>query len=278
VVHTVLHRTPVKVSELLAEKFWGRVGGAALVSATLSNSGGFTYARSRLGITEADGVVVGSPFNFSEQCLLYLPAHLPFPSNDPEYVREVAREMARILTYSQGRAFLLFTSYRMLETVYTALSAELDYPLLRQGEMPNAALLEEFRRTPNACLLGTSSFWEGVDVQGEALSCVIIDKLPFSVPDTPVARARVAAIEAEGRNAFTEMSVPEAQIRLKQGFGRLIRTDSDRGVVAIFDSRLVKKTYGRSFLQVLPPARQTRSLDDVRRFFEKQAPSDAWLE
>ncbi|MCA1596271.1 MAG: ATP-dependent DNA helicase, partial [Chloroflexi bacterium] len=247
--------------------FWGRLKGAALVSATLSNSGGFSYARSRLGITEANEVVVGSPFDFKNQCLLYVPAHLPFPSDNPDYLAEMSGEIARILTASEGRAFLLFTSFRMLERVYHELAPRLKFPLLRQGSMPNQALLERFRDSPGACLFGTSSFWEGVDVQGEALSCVIIDKLPFSVPDTPVARARMDAVEKEGGNPFVDLSVPEAQIRLKQGFGRLIRTQSDRGVVAIFDSRLVKKTYGQSFLKVLPPARVSRSLAEVEAFF-----------
>lgn len=267
-IKAVLHRSPMQVSDILAENFWNKVGGAALLSATLSNSGGFSYARARLGVPEAREVVVGSPFDFKNQSLLYVPAHLPFPSNAPEYVREMSEEIRRILTYSGGRAFLLFTSYRMMDLVHSTLASQLNYPLLRQGEMPNAALLEEFKRTPNACLFGTSSFWEGVDIQGEALSCVIIDKLPFSVPDSPTSRARIAAIEEAGGNAFAELSVPEAQIRLKQGFGRLIRTGADRGIVAIFDSRLIKKPYGQSFLKVLPPATLTRSLEDVRKFFE----------
>ncbi|HET6383756.1 MAG TPA: helicase C-terminal domain-containing protein [Armatimonadota bacterium] len=271
VVQTMLHRTPVRVSDILSEQFWKQLKGSALVSATLSNSGGFSYARSRLGIADADEVVVGSPFDFKEQSLLYVPAHMPFPSSEPGYVQELTAEIARILCYSEGRAFVLFTSYRMLEAVHSALAPELDFPLLRQGEMPNQSLLQEFRKLPNCCLFGTSSFWEGVDVQGEALSCVIIDKLPFSVPDSPVSRARIAAIEEDGGNAFAELSVPEAQIRLKQGFGRLIRTQSDRGVVAIFDSRLWKKSYGRAFFDILPPARVTRSLDEVRRFFEARA-------
>ena len=280
VIRGTLYRTPMHVADIMAEKFWPRLKGGALVSATLSNSGGFSYVRSRLGLPEeVVPVVVGSPFNFREQSLLYVPGHLPFPSSAPEYAAEVTQEIARLLTFSKGRAFLLFTSYRMLDAVHSALLSQLSFPLLRQGEMPNAALLEEFRKTPNACLFGTSSFWEGVDVQGEALSCVVIDKLPFSVPDTPVARARIAAVEAAGGNAFNELSVPEAQIRLKQGFGRLIRTGTDRGVVAILDSRLIKKSYGRSFLQVLPPARFTRSPDDVRRFFASVgAPTAASVE
>ena len=268
VVQQTLHRTPISVADLLSETFWDSIGGAALLSATLSNSGGFSYVRSRLGIPKAREAVVGSPFDFRTQSLLYVPAHLPFPSNDPEYVELISREIGQIITCSRGRAFILFTSFKMLNAVADRLERMVKFPLLCQGEMPNAALLAHFRNTPNACLLGTNSFWEGVDVQGEMLSCVIIDKLPFSVPDTPMARARMQAVEQAGGNSFSDLSVPEAQIRLKQGFGRLIRTQSDRGVVAILDSRILKKTYGRSFVQVLPPARFTRSMQDVKAFYE----------
>jgi ATP-dependent DNA helicase DinG len=212
-------------------------------------------------------VIQDSPFDFASQCLLYIPRHLDFPSESPLYADKVSDEIENLVLASGGRAFLLFTSYRMMNAVYDRLIGRLPFILLKQGEMSNEALVKEFLAHGEACLFGVHSFWEGVDVRGDALSCVVIDKLPFAVPDSPIHRARVDAITEDGGDWFRDYSMPQAQIRLKQGFGRLIRTRSDRGVVAILDSRLVKKTYGREFLRFLPQCPITHNIRDVRSFF-----------
>ena len=271
-VSCCLHLTPVDVSAALGDSLWDRADSAVLTSATLANSGGFTYIRSRLGLPDsAIELPLGSPFNFREQVLLYVPKDLEFPSEKPEYAEAVARRIEDIVRVSGGRAFLLFTSYRMLNAVYENLNGRLPYRLLRQGDMSNDRLLDEFRSADNACLFGVHSFWEGVDVKGEKLSCVVIDKLPFAVPDSPINRARCDAITASGGDWFRDYAMPQAQIRLKQGFGRLVRTRTDRGVVAILDSRLLKKYYGKEFLRYLPKCRTTTGLEEVREFFATQS-------
>lgn len=267
-VNCCLHLTPIDVSSALQGSLWCRKDSVILTSATLSNSGGFSYIRSRLGLPEdAIDLVLGSPFNYREQAMLYVPRDLDFPSEKWEYCESVAGRIEEIVKLSCGRAFLLFTSYRMLNAVYDILRDRLPYKLLRQGEMSNDRLLDEFRNTENACLFGVHSFWEGVDVKGEQLSCVIIDKLPFAVPDSPINKARCDAITSGGGDWFTDYAVPQAQIRLKQGFGRLIRTKSDRGIVAILDSRLMKKRYGKEFLRYLPSCGGSTRLEDVGEFF-----------
>ncbi|MBI2842549.1 MAG: DEAD/DEAH box helicase family protein [Armatimonadetes bacterium] len=267
-VNCCLHLTPIDISAALAGSLWDRLESAVLTSATLANSDGFSYVRSRLGVGE-DAIerVLGSPFNYREQTILYVPKDLDFPSERQEYADSVADRVEELVRISGGRSFLLFTSYRMLNAVYDRLVGRLPYSLLRQGDMSNDRLLAEFREAENACLLGVHSFWEGVDVKGEKLSCVIIDKLPFAVPDSPINKARCDAIEKSGGNWFMQYAVPQAQIRLKQGFGRLIRTKNDRGIVAILDSRLLKKYYGKEFLRYLPSCRGTSRLDDVEKFF-----------
>jgi len=209
---------------------------------------------------------VASPFSYREQCLLYLPDDLPDP-NQPDYYRLLAPRVGELIEVSRGRALVLFTSFRGLNLVYDYLRPRIRYPLYRQGELPRHSLLRTFREEVSSVLLATASFWEGIDVPGEALSCLIIDRLPFEVPTHPVTRARLEALRAAGGNAFNQYSLPRAVLRLKQGFGRLIRQRQDRGVVAILDPRLTTRAYGRRFLAALPPCPRTRSLEEVRRFF-----------
>ncbi|MCL6630739.1 MAG: ATP-dependent DNA helicase, partial [Armatimonadetes bacterium] len=237
--------------------------------ATLSNSGTFSYIKNRLGIPTCMELIVDSPFDFQSQCLLYIPHHLPFPSEAQEYADIIAQEIKDLVRAADGRAFLLFTSYRMMNAVYERLSGRLPYRMMKQGDMPNEALVQEFLSEENPVLFGVHSFWEGVDIRGDALSLVVIDKLPFAVPDSPINRARVDAITAAGGDWFTEYAMPQAQMRLKQGFGRLIRTKTDRGVVAILDSRLIKKRYGREFLRFLPQCPITSNIEDVQAFYRQ---------
>jgi len=258
--------TPICVAEALKEFLWPRIPTAVLTSATLANSGGFSYLRSRVGVGEAEEAVLGSPFDFEKQALLYVPYDFDPPSDDPNYASGLADRIKKILEHTRGRAFVLFTSYRMLNAVYDLLDGELPYKTLKQGGKANEKLLEEFRNGEDTCLFGVHSFWEGVDVPGDLLSCVIIDKLPFAVPDSPVTKARTDAITAAGGDWFSEFAAPQAQIRLKQGFGRLIRSKMDTGVVCIMDSRLLKKYYGKEFLRYLPPCSKTIHLEDIGKF------------
>jgi ATP-dependent DNA helicase DinG len=235
-------------------------------SATLAINKSFTHFQARLGLEEAETGLWDSPFDYARQTLLFIPPGLPEPSA-PDYTDRVIEMSLPILKASRGRAFLLFTSHRALKVATARLRNELKYPLLVQGDAPRSELLRRFRAAGNAVLLGTGSFWEGVDVRGEALSCVIIDKLPFASPDDPVLQARAAAMEQAGRKPFMEYQLPEAVIALKQGVGRLIRDENDRGVLVLCDPRLLSKGYGRIFLASLPPMPQTRRLEDVQKFF-----------
>jgi ATP-dependent DNA helicase DinG len=261
-----LQATPIDVSQILREKLFDTLETAVLTSATLSVSGGFEYIRKRLGLEHARQFVVPSHFNYSSQALLYVPPDVPDPRSD-QFAGVAAERIRRLLEISRGRAFCLFTSYAQMNEIYHRLLGEMEYPMLLQGSAPRTALLEEFRNTRNAVLFATSSFWQGVDVQGEQLSCVIIDRLPFAVPNDPVVAARIRAINEEGGNAFMEYQVPAAVITLKQGFGRLIRSLHDRGVLALLDNRILNKRYGRVFVESLPPYRRTTRLEDVETFF-----------
>jgi ATP-dependent DNA helicase DinG len=266
---TFLQATPIDVSELLHEMLFETIPTVVLTSATLTVQGGFEHMRKRLGLTEARELVVPSHFKYDKQALLYLPPNMPDP-RDPEFPEAAANCIRRVLELSRGRAFCLFTSYSQMRDLYERLAPVLDFPLLLHGTAPRKALLDEFRSTPNAVLFGTSSFWQGVDVQGEALSCVIIDKLPFAVPSDPVVQARMRAIEEAGGKPFFDYQVPSAVIALKQGFGRLIRSLEDRGVLVLLDPRIRQKRYGQTFLESLPPYRLTSTITDVQAFFDGQ--------
>jgi ATP-dependent DNA helicase DinG len=261
-----LSTTPLDVSRPfrehaeLAEHSW------VFTSATLAINGDFSHFQSQFGLEDAETYQWPSPFDFKNNTLMYLPSNLPNP-NEAHYTQEIINAALPVLGASQGRAFILFTSYRALNIAAGLLADNIDFPLLVQGSAPKQELLQQFHEHGDAVLLGTASFWEGVDVRGDALSCVIIDKLPFAAPDDPVLRARGRALEHQGRNAFMEYQVPQAVIALKQGAGRLIRDVSDRGVLMLCDPRLLNKGYGKIFLSSLPQMPVTRSVEDVERFF-----------
>ncbi len=264
--HVALQATPIDVSQILREYLFARLETAVLTSATLAVSGGFEYVKKRLGLDNARELVVPSHFNYPEQAILYVPPDLPDP-RDAAFAQKATACIRRLLEISRGRAFCLFTSYAQMHDIHDRLLGEIEYPLLMQGSAPKSALLEEFRATPNAVLFATSSFWQGVDVQGEQLSCVIIDRLPFAVPNDPVVAARIKAIDRTGGNAFFDYQVPSAVITLKQGFGRLIRSLHDRGLLALLDNRIVKKQYGKVFVSSLPAYKRTTKIEHVERFF-----------
>ena len=266
---TFLQATPIDVSELLSELVFEQIPTVVLTSATLTVQGGFEHMRKRLGLAGARELVVPSHFRYGEQALLYLPPSMPDP-RDPEFPEAAALCIRRVLEITKGRAFCLFTSYSQMRDLYERLMPVLDFPILLHGTAPRKALLEEFRSTPNCVLFGTSSFWQGVDVQGEALSCVIIDRLPFAVPSDPVVAARMKAIEEAGGKAFFDYQVPAAVLTLKQGFGRLIRSLEDRGVLVLLDNRIRTKRYGQTFLASLPPYRMTATITDVEDFFSRK--------
>ena len=261
-----LQATPIDVGPILRECLWSKLECAVLTSATLAVGGGFEYIRQRLGLEHARESVLPSHFDYENQALFYVPPDLP-DARTPQFTAKAAERIRQLLEITRGRAFVLFTSYAQMNEVYQRLLGELEFPVLRQGDAPKSALLEEFRLTPNAVLFATSSFWQGVDVQGEQLSCVIIDRLPFAVPSDPVVAARVKAIDADGGNAFFQYQVPAAVITLKQGFGRLIRSLQDRGLLVLLDNRILKKQYGRVFIESLPNYSKTTEMRVVEEFF-----------
>jgi ATP-dependent DNA helicase DinG len=261
-----IQATPIDVAPILKTCLFDQLECAVLTSATLAVGGEFGYIRRRLGLEHARDSVLPSHYDYQSQAMLYVPPDLPDPRT-PQFAAKAADRIRKLLEISRGRAFVLFTSYAQMNEIYQRLLGELEFPLLLQGDAPKTALLEEFRLTPNAVLFATSSFWQGVDVQGEQLSCVIIDRLPFAVPSDPVVAARVKAIDAEGGNAFFQYQVPSAVITLKQGFGRLIRSLHDRGLLVLLDNRILKKAYGRVFVDSLPNYRRTTDLNQVCEFF-----------
>jgi ATP-dependent DNA helicase DinG len=261
-----LRASPIDVSRIVQEALFDRMRATVLTSATMAVEGSFEYVKGRLGIRHARELRVSSEFDYTSQALLYLPRRVPSPKA-PAFIQAAAREVIEIVKRSRGRAFVLFTSYGVLRAVQPLVELALPYPILVQGTAPRTQLIERFRTTPNAVLLATSSFWQGVDVVGEALSCVVVDKLPFASPGDPVTAARIEAINARGGDAFADYQVPLAILTLQQGLGRLIRHRTDRGVLAVLDPRLRTMGYGRRFLASLPPAPVTDDLDAVERFF-----------
>jgi ATP-dependent DNA helicase DinG len=261
-----LQATPIDASGILNDRLFSHVETVVLTSATLTSAGSFDFIRSRLGVERAADLIAGSNYNYREQSLLYLPPKMPDP-RDAGFQHAAAGEIVKILNASRGRAFVLCTSYSQMEALRELVEFKIDFPILMQGEGSRSGILDKFRSTPNAVLFATSSFWQGVDVRGEALSCVIIDKLPFAVPSDPVIGARQRYIDNHGGNSFNSYSVPSAIINLKQGLGRLIRSATDRGVLSILDPRIVTKGYGQQFLKSLPPSRVTRKIEDVEQFF-----------
>jgi ATP-dependent DNA helicase DinG len=265
-LNVFLQATPIDVAPILRTCLFDKLECAVLTSATLAVGGGFEYVTRRLGLQHAREVVLPSHFDYENQALFYVPPDLPDPRT-PQFAAKASELIRRVLEITRGRAFVLFTSYAQMKDVHQRLLGELNFPMLLQGDAPKSALLEEFRLTPNAVLFATSSFWQGVDVQGEQLSCVIIDRLPFAVPTDPVVAARVKAVDADGGNAFFQYQVPAAVITLKQGFGRLIRSLHDRGLLVLLDNRILKKQYGRVFIESLPNYKKTTEMRQVEEFF-----------
>ncbi|MDE1989668.1 MAG: ATP-dependent DNA helicase [Betaproteobacteria bacterium] len=266
-----LHATPLSLASLLRPQWQSSPKSWIFTSATLSVKGDFTHYRQEMGLEAVEALSWESPFDYARQSLLYVPDGLPQPAH-PDYTLAVVEAALPVLVASAGRAFMLFTSHRALKEAHRLLKERIEtqslpFVLLQQGETARSELLRRFRNTPGAVLLGTSAFWEGVDVKGEALSTVIIDKLPFAPPDDPVTAARIEAMNREGRNAFMSYQLPQAVIALKQGAGRLIRDETDRGVLMLCDPRLLGKPYGRRIWMSLPPMRRTRELSEVEAFF-----------
>jgi ATP-dependent DNA helicase DinG len=267
-----LAATPIDVSQLLREKLFEAFDTVVLTSATLTVAGRFEFIRHRMGLDHARETALPPEFDYEEQALLYLPQRMP-DVRDAGFAGKAAEEIATLLELSEGRAFCLFTSYSQMNDLFERLRNRLDFPLLLQGTAPRSVLLERFKTTPNAVLFATASFWQGVDVPGEQLSCVIVDRLPFAVPSDPIVAARVRALQDEGRNPFAELQVPQAVLSLKQGFGRLIRTKTDRGVLALLDTRIQRMPYGKIFLESLPRYRRTSDLREVERFLGAGRPA-----
>jgi ATP-dependent DNA helicase DinG len=266
-----LHATPLSIAEIFGKQMEGHPRAWIFTSATLAVKSDFGHYLGQMGLPQAVTARWDSPFDFPNQSLLYVPQGMPAP-NSPGYVEAVAALALPAIKASRGRAFVLCTSLRAMREIHALLkeafeSEGMDYPLLLQGESSRSELLERFRKLGNAVLVGSQSFWEGVDVRGEALSLVVIDKLPFAPPDDPVLAARIDKMNAEGKNAFMEYQLPYAVITLKQGAGRLIRDETDRGVLMICDPRLVEKHYGKRIWQSLPPMKRTREVGEVEAFF-----------
>ncbi|HEY2473903.1 MAG TPA: ATP-dependent DNA helicase [Candidatus Cybelea sp.] len=264
-----VHCAPYQVADFLRVALFARTPSVILTSATLSTNGSFDFVRRTLGIDDAQELVAPSPFDYGRQARLFI-APAALNPKSPEFARRAAPLVEECLDRSRGRAFVLFTSYARLREVYALLRERLAYPVRLQGQLPRSHLIDWFRRTPGAVLFGTGTFWEGIDVAGDALSCVIIDRLPFPSPSDPLVMARVRALEARGLDGFENYMVPAATVRLKQGFGRLIRSGSDRGLMALLDGRASSTRYGAAILSALPPAQRIEHLDDLAPFFAQK--------
>ncbi len=276
--HLFLHASPIDVAGLLQDKLYDRIGPVVFTSATLAVAGQLEYFARRIGLSDESGPlfplessVLASPFDYEANAALYLPPRMPDPQ-DPAFAAAVADQLRDLLPITGGRAFVLFTSLRNMRAVHAMLADELPWQTLLQGDAPKARLLQRFRETPSV-LFASQSFWEGVDVPGEALSLVVIDKLPFASPAEPIVAARIDRLRASGEDAFHRYQVPQAALALKQGFGRLIRAATDRGIVAVLDGRMTRKGYGRLFLETLPRCRVLRGAGEVARFWSS-APAD----
>lgn len=260
---------PINVSTILQETLFENTASVILTSATLSTNQSFDYIRNQLGIDASNDLVLGSPFAYEEQAILCVPSLAKHPNN-PRYAHHVAYLILSTVAHTKGRVLVLFTSYSLMDEIADTITPKLEqegYTLYKQGDGPRLGLIQDFQDDPRSVLFGTNSFWEGIDLPGDALRAVVITRLPFTVPDRPVTAARLRAIEEAGGNSFLEYSVPQAILRLKQGFGRLIRTKSDRGGVVILDERILSAGYGRQFVSSLPPARFTRDLEDLQNLF-----------
>jgi ATP-dependent DNA helicase DinG len=272
--HLYLHASPIDVAAILQDKLYDRIGPVVFTSATLAVGGALDYFEKRVGLADdtgplfpLDSAVLASPFDYETHAALYLPKQMPDPQ-DPSFVQAVADELRKLLPITGGRAFALFTSLRNMRAVHALLAPELPYQVLLQGDQPKAQLLKRFREKPSV-LFASQSFWEGVDVSGEALSLVVIDKLPFAPPGEPLVAARIDRMRTVGEDAFFGYQVPQAALALKQGFGRLIRSNTDRGIVAVLDARMTRKSYGRIFVDSLPRCRVLRDPAEALAFWKR---------
>jgi ATP-dependent DNA helicase DinG len=261
-----LRLTPIKIAQILSETVFSRTESVVLTSATLTTGGNFEYIKKRLGVTDPVEVAVPGEFDYAQQAVLYVPRRIAEPRSD-KYFEQALQEIRMILKITSGHAFLLFTSLRQMNRVYEVLEQVERYPLLRQGEMPKSRLLEVFKSNQGSVLCATSSFWQGVDVRGDALRAVVIDKLPFQVPTEPLVAARAEQLRKEGRDPFSEYMIPAAILTLKQGLGRLIRSRRDTGILAVLDSRLWTRQYGELFFKSLPNCSVTDNIENLENFW-----------
>lgn len=269
-IKVILHSAPIDVSEILRKKVFEKTRPIILTSATLSTDKKFSYIKERLGLDESDELLLDSPFDYKNNVILYIPENSPDPKHEPEeFNKKSFEEIKKILEVTHGRAFCLFTSYKMLDEINRQLSALKTYQIFRQGELPKWKMLDGFKKSKNAVLLGTDTFWQGVDVPGRALECVIITRLPFSVPDEPLTEAKMELLSKSGKNPFTHYQIPQAIIRIKQGFGRLIRRKSDVGIVAVLDPRVKTRQYGEKFLRSLPLCKNVSSIEELKSGYEE---------